>query len=124
VLPSHPSWEGSESERGCPKLKTKADDEVISKCLHYAGVDPTDTRDDGRERFLNYGPRAHFDYPRHFNIDDGWYWKGKPASTRSGLDCCSAQPISWHSLKPVNDELKDMYLFDYLLDFSRVGRSP
>ena len=111
---------------------------MLAYCFRAVNIFAHDTRDaNGGERFMQWTPMASLQvwetpstlqYPitilrlalylsqtmRYFDKRDGWYWEDKPKNTGWGLDCCSSQPISWHSLKAPYEH-KHMQLLDYLL---------
>lgn len=100
-----------DSPKCFPHQKGFWEDVNVANCLRVsASIVPMDTRDEfQRERFHPFTPGQHLVY-RIPKGDSDWYPKYNPY-LKEGLDCCSAQSISFHYVPA--DLLRQLYGYVY-----------
>jgi hypothetical protein len=85
------------------------EDLLVGLCLARAGVAPLNTADsDRRERFHWHRPGSEFD-------GAGRLYKQLSVTSRTGVDCCSPQSVSFHYVSPP----PMMYCVDTLLSLGQ-----
>ncbi len=80
---------------------TPAEDMMMSRCMRYLGVFPTDTHNArGRERFHPFPPGWHFCWREPGPEDQGGYYSyGKKFGILERKDCCAPDSVSFHYIR-------------------------
>lgn len=85
--------QGNRGVLGCLKVDYKPEDDFAGFCLDDLGITPTDTRDsEGREYFLIFQARDHYEKMRIWR--DDWFWHGK-SRKNVARNCCAERAVSF-----------------------------